>query len=99
MATYVTFEQAKRHLRKNDVDEDEDLDLKIQQAEAIILDYLKVTPPSSAQTDAIIQAAILLQLTELYRFRGDEDAPKREKGYLTPAIESLLCRLRDPALA
>jgi hypothetical protein len=47
-----------------------------------------------------IQAAILRQFGELYRFRGDDDekdAPKHENGYPSPGIRALINR--DPPLA
>jgi hypothetical protein len=93
----------KRHLQipQTDTDPDGDADLtaKLAQAEAIILDYLKadVRPDS-----AIVDACVLLQVGELWRFRGDDpnsDAGPTTPGDLTPTITNLLRRLRDPALA
>ena len=48
-----------------------------------------------------VQAAILLQLGELYRFRGDDEgkADREPAGSLSPMIEGILRRYRDPALA
>src|SRR4051812_6869347 len=40
-ATLVTLAQAKTHLRITDTDHDTEVQLKLDQAEAIILDYLK----------------------------------------------------------
>jgi hypothetical protein len=74
-------------------------------AEAIILDYLKTPDPlwvDEDTTPAVVQAAILFQLGELWRFRGDDvqgQLPAREPGDLAPFIVSLLKRYRDPALA
>jgi hypothetical protein len=113
----ITLEQAKRHLRlsipvTSPPDEAElDLLLKMEAAEHIILDYLGLTSQSPpAWTDEtnvppLVQAAILLQLGELYRFRGDDpgtviSSPSRgEAGSLSPVIEGMLRRYRDPALA
>ena len=113
----VTLAQAKAHLRIDTLDLappdalDADLALKLLQAEAIILDYLKIpetSPPYWAdETDVppLVQAAILFQLGELYRFRGDDtsqfaDNSKRDQaGSLSPFVEGLLRRYRDPALA
>jgi hypothetical protein len=99
----VDLVAVKRHLQipQTDTDPDGDADLtaKLAQAEAIILDYLKAdTRPDSA----IVDACVLLQVGELWRFRGDDpnsDAGPSTPGDLTPTITNLLRRLRDPALA
>lgn len=49
-----------------------------------------------------VQAAVLIQLAELHRFRGDDldsDTPKRGMGELHPRAVAYLYRLRDPAIA
>lgn len=46
-----------------------------------------------------VQAAILQQVAELYRFRGDETAPERDLGFLSPTIRALLTSYRDPTVA
>jgi hypothetical protein len=112
MADLVTIVQAEQHLRLTPGVEEDDLELKISMASAIVLDYL--SRPSDVDWQATIngwtpatvpkpvQAAVLLQLGELFRFRGDDDAkamPDREHGYLAPGVVSLLYRYRDPALA
>lgn len=109
---------AKRHLRLGDsVDSplssaDTDLQLKLDQAEAIVLNYIK-RPDDADWSDEIdswtedtvpgdVQAAILYQVGELHRFRGDDvdqDKPRREDGYPTPAVKALLHGYHDPALA
>jgi hypothetical protein len=84
-----------------------DLALKLEAAEAIILDYLALPSADPAndppEDDRIMQAAILLQLAELWRFRGDdiegEGAVRDDLGHLSPTITNLLRRYRDPALA
>ena len=66
-----------------------------------------VTPPRGPipEDDPIVQAAILLELGELWRFRGDDtnDSERRseslEVGQLSPTITNLLRRYRDPAYA
>jgi len=108
----VSLTAVKAHLRLTGMTLDSatsaDLVLKIQQATAIVLDYIArpdddwiaeieawtedTVPPS-------VQAAILLQVGELYRFRGDEEPPKREHGFLAPHIVALLHRFRDPAVS
>lgn len=107
----ITIAQAKAHLRI-DTDSlipsdaaDADLLLKMAQAESIILDYLKVPATSPELWDEttvppLVQAAVLLQLGEIYRFRGDDvEAPAHTIGDLSPVITNLLRRYRDPALA
>lgn len=58
------------------------------------------SPP--ALPPPIVQAATLVQLAELWRYRGDDpanDAPMRTPGFLSPMVVSLLYRYRDPALS
>jgi len=111
----VSLDDAKRHLRLNVLapvlDEDDDLRMKILTATAVILDYL--ARPTDAVWTAdmaawdittvprVVQAAILVQLGELYRFRGDDAGmtPTPEHGFLSPHVTALLARYRDPALA
>lgn len=109
----ITLAQAKAHLRIDTVSvsptdpAEADLILKMIAAEHIVLDYLKVvsvSPPLwTDETDVppLVSAAILLQLGELYRFRGDDDgkADRESAGSLSPMIEGILRRYRDPALA
>lgn len=101
-ATLITLTQAKQHLRIDTAagqPDDPDLQLKIDQAEAIIRAYLK-TRNDPAWTPATvppaITAAILLLLTRLYEQRGD-DEDNDEK--LWGSIDHLLSLYRDPALA
>jgi hypothetical protein len=110
MAERVTLAQAADHLRITSLlgsspmsAEERDLTIKLDAAEAIVLDYLKPnallnhTPPES-----LIQAAILLQVAELWRFRGDDpdgDGPPQTGGDLSPQVTNILRRFRDPALA
>jgi hypothetical protein len=95
--------------------EDADAQLLLDQAEAVILDRVKqrVGPSASewaAEVDAwtadtvppLVSLLIVLQFGDLWRFRNDDlagDAPKREHGRLSPAVESYLARLSDPAVA
>jgi len=88
-----------------------DLATKIAHAEALILDYLKVslTSPPDWDVDAntvplVVQLAVLCQLGELWRFRGDdpgsiEQAPNYEDGQLSKQVTNYLRRFRDPAYA
>lgn len=116
MAELITVAQADRHLRLNlQTDEaspptytDErlsDLEMKIEQAEAIILNYLNIdgaplgSPPSWTDRDVkCVQASVLLALEALY----DADKDRTLADYMvmnTGVIALLLMRLRDPTLA
>jgi hypothetical protein len=102
-AVLVTLAQAKAHLRITTpaLDPgDVDIQLKLDQAEAIILDYLQDNPAASAWTAATVPgpvtAVILLMLARLYEHRGDAD---KEDENTWVAINRLLVRLRNPAIA
>lgn len=109
----VSLDNAKNHLQITTPDSlndpmNVDLRVKLTQAEAIVLDYLKTYPTNDdgslvwdeLTVPGMVQAAILLQLAELWRFRGDDtDGPSYLNGELAPPIANLLRRYRDPALA
>lgn len=80
-----------------------DLTAKLTQATNAIVDYLKpinVDPTwTTTTTPAIVQMAILLCLTNLWEHRGDDGAPTDADAACWNAIERLLRRRRDPALA
>ncbi len=111
----VTLAQAKGHLQISTAtvspldSQDADIEMKLAQSEDIILDYLKVqaiSPPmwTIDTVPPLVQAAILLQLAELFRFRGDDPAsastaPVFTDGQLSPSITNILRRYRDPSLA
>jgi hypothetical protein len=113
-AQLVTLQQAKDHLNittpAGDPD-DADLTLKLAAAEALVLDYCGSTAYwrditatwTSATVPMQVQAAILFQCADLFRFRGDDtrtDQPDRTDGYdLSQAVRDLLRRLRDPVVA
>ena len=90
---------------------DRDLTMKMAHAEGLILDYLKVslTSPPDWDVDAgtvpmVVQLAVLCQLGEIWRFRGDDpssvaEAPAQSDGYLSPQVTNYLRRFRDPAIA
>lgn len=104
--SFVTLNQAKDHLRQYESYDDADIQLKIEQATAIILDFLKLSGvPDSWNSDSasespgggvppLIQAATLLVLGELFKNREASAAD-----LLSPGIKDLLRRYRDPALA
>ena len=104
-AVLVTLTQAKAHLRittpPGDPGDDE-IQFKLDQAEAIMLDYLKGangaaigwTDPTTGPMP--VAAAILLFLARLSEQRGDDE---EKDATLWAAIDRLLTRFRDPALA
>jgi hypothetical protein len=90
----ITLTEAKTHLRIYDDYYDTDLFLKGTAASEIILDYLKQldsdwTPET---TPFKVKAATLLVLGALFEDREGGDP-------ISPAVKSLLMRLRDPAYA
>ena len=102
-AALVTLTTAKMHLRITTPPGDPgdaDVQLKTDQAEAIILNYLKdradplwISPETAPPP---VTAAILLMLARLYEQRGDNEKPDVD---LWTAIDRMLVRFRDPALA
>lgn len=113
MAGLINLDVAKQHLRVDHTDDDTDIQRKIDQASAIVLDYIKKTIGAPDPDDPSIvdwtpdtvpgpvAAAIELMLSKLYddRNAGQENDERVALGYLTPAITALLHRFRDPALA
>ena len=109
--TFLTLDEAKAHLRLplTDTDQDTDLTATVTDAEAIIVDYLNLTPGMrettatwTAETIPLpARRAIRLELGELWRFRGD-DAPDQPPRWpdtdLMPAIIGLLRRLQPVVL-
>jgi hypothetical protein len=101
-AVLVTMAQAKAHLRITTPDgdpSDPDIQLKLDQAEAVIRNYLKTRDDpewTAATVPAPIVAGILLMLARLYEQRGDHEENDVD---LWGAIDRLLIRYRDPALA
>lgn len=111
----VTLEEVRRHLRLPVLaatpDEDEDLRMKLYAATAVVLEYL-ARPTDLAWTaelaawtidtvPRVVQAAILVQVAELSRFRGDDAGmtPTPNHGFLSPLVTALLHRYRDLTLA
>jgi hypothetical protein len=109
MAALITIEQARRQIRllPEDTSFDAELDQICEDATAIVIDYLKrpdhtwtasYDPAGGSPYDqefVIVRAAIAEVVTNLWRHRGDENAP----GPLTDRVTSMLHRLRDPAIA
>ena len=97
-------------------DDELDLQAKIDAAEALVLDYVaqrrtdvasplwvdQVLAWDATTVPPVVKAAVLIQVGELYRFRGDDvaaETPGRAPGTLAPFVVALLHRYRDPALA
>jgi hypothetical protein len=100
-AVLVTLITAKAHLRVTVTTDDTDIQLKLDQAEATILDYLDTSVDaawvSPATAPGWVTASILLLLTDLYEHRGDDTSEISDKTW--EAITRLLVRARNPALA
>jgi hypothetical protein len=92
----ITLEQAKAELRIVTDDEDEDIQRRADQATAIVIDYLKDRANPLWDLDTVpgpVQAAIFVMLTNLYERDPAKDAAAWD------AVERLVIRFRDPALA
>jgi hypothetical protein len=94
----IDFDVAKQHLRIDHEYEDELIRMQIEQASAVVVDYLKM-PEGSWDMDSSdapapwpVQAAALLVLTTLHEDREGGDP-------ISKAVRDLLIRFRDPALA
>lgn len=111
-ATFITDEDAAGHLRLDLVtdanspevvidDRLPDLHLKMIAAEAVVLDYLKVTGEdwTSETVPDVVRAAILLVLGALWEDRDGTEALGKLMDARTGTVALLLMRLRDPALA
>jgi Phage gp6-like head-tail connector protein len=105
---YATLAIAKAHLRVTDTAHDTDIQLKLDQAEAIITNYIVAgrtrrddtsVPAEGTAEGSIIQSAILELVTGLYEHRGDDFGINQPDEELWNAIRRKLARLRDPALA
>jgi hypothetical protein len=110
VAKFVTLDQAKARLRITTTDEDVDTQLLVDQAEAHILNWCSVTAASRAIVAAwtpatvppVVVAAILVQVGELDRFRGDDlDPPPRPDTDAGPSVlvRELLRAYHDLAMA
>ena len=117
----TTFAAAKRHLGLTwddgdafYADQKEDLTLKLAGTEAALLRYVQRsdggrthaagwTDPTTTPPD--VQHAVLIQLGEYWRFRGDDPgavgsmAARNPDEDFAPAVVALLRRYCDPVLA
>lgn len=111
----VSLDQALEHLGLSSSNRDADLQLKIDAATQMVCEYISDRQPEdedwiaeiegwdSGDPPPIIVAAVLVQLGEFYRFRGDDMSTDRPPvlahGFLSPMVTSMLHRYRSPSLA
>jgi hypothetical protein len=101
----VTLDQAKAQIRVTSTDEDGDIEMKLADAEAIVLDYLKDRADDTWTDETVpgpVRAAILRQFAALYQFRGDhpdDQGVTADNDGLAAGVKGLLMRMRDPAVA
>src|SRR5262245_2492186 len=104
----VSMQEAKTHLRITDDDHDADIQVKADQASAIVVDYLKDRADDTwdeTTTPLPVKAAALFLVGHLYEHRGDDLATVPGLGAnnfdeaVWGAVGRLLARFRDPALA
>jgi hypothetical protein len=107
MAALITLTAAKGHLRIDTPDGDPgdvDLQLKVDQASALVLDrcnstawWRAITPTWTTENlPAGVQAAMLVMLTHVFEHRGDDMTPDAE---LWAAVDRLIGPRKDPVLA
>jgi hypothetical protein len=101
--TLISLDEAKEHLHipSSTTDRDSDVQDKVEQASAIILDYLDTRAVAGWSDGTVVvpkpvQAATKLMLGHLDEHRGDDMSADAK---LWEAIERLLMRFRDLALA
>jgi len=101
MVALVTLEAAKAHLRVDDDTQDDEVETKLNDASDIIVDYLK--RPDHDWTDETVpgqvRSSVLLVLGALWENREGVGQYAEELDPISPAVVSLLMRMRDPALA
>jgi len=107
----VTYETAAAHLKHGDLTTDPEVQtatlLYLAQAEAFVLTHITradatwtdATDPASDPAFAIVQAAILGVLGNLWRFRGDDADSGKGNGPLIARAVEMLAALRDPSFA
>jgi hypothetical protein len=118
----IDYTMAAQHLKLYELASDPeiqaDVERKMAQADAIVMTHLKThlweTPPTwdettDPETDfqyALAQSAVLLVLSNLWRFRGDDEQASSaggpmpaSAGPLSPRVAELLAQIRDPSFA
>ena len=99
-ACLITLAQAKHQLQMvaGEDDRDSQIILKMEEASDIIVGYLKSRADPNWTDRTVpprVRAAILLVFDNLWHYRGETDGSDP----ISPAVQSLLMRDRDPALA
>lgn len=110
----VTLAQAKLHLRIDEDDGDNDLELKIHAASGAVLNYVRQSDPAWLDTAGEpvidtagepagipyeVKAATLLLLGDLYKERDGANTSQWSHGFLPVSVLSLLYPYRMPSLA
>jgi hypothetical protein len=98
----ITIQAAKDHLQITDTDHDAEIARVLDQASAVVLDYLEPHgDPEWDETTAPlpVQAAVGKVLVSLYEHRGDDSAPANHDEAVWKALQLYLARFRDPAWA
>ncbi len=112
----VTLDQAKRAARYDlsQAEDNADLNLRLEVAHALVLDYVNNRVADSDDwletilawdRDTVpkqIKGAILAMFVHLSRFRGDDadkEAPPLTDGNLPDSVRMYLTRFRDPTVA
>lgn len=93
MLSLISMDEAKMHLRIDDLESDADIETKAVMATAIIVDYIK-NPDHGWTVETVpqvIKVAVLLMLAQLFS--------DRENATITDPIKNLLHRQRDPSIA
>lgn len=98
---YITLADAKRHLNVTGISDNTDIELKRDEAIAIVMAHLKSQAVAGWNDGTVpvpgnVLAATFLVLGHLWLHRGDED---QSESPITAAVERLLIGFRDPALA
>ena len=110
----VTLEEAKDRIKlSQDIDtEDAALQLQLLIAHAAVMDFVRQRISGQAEwqaeidtwdadtTNPLVRGAILEQFAYQYRFRSDDEESQKQSGdeAVCPRAQSLLKRLRDPAI-
>jgi hypothetical protein len=98
----VTFDEAKTWLRVTDTDHDAEIETTREAANDLIYGYLKDRADETwtpTTVPAEIRHAILMLVAYYYERRGDDlEDPDRDTA-IWAAVENVVKRRRDPALA
>lgn len=112
---FVSLARASRYLRRDTTDDDEDVQLLIEIASSLVLNYLGEQGLIYLDTDTgdvpldsdeepigvprAITGATLYLTGWLYRNRDQDDQKAFDNGYLPQPVIAMLYPLRDPAIS